>query len=84
MLPATRSQLSLAEERSFLLPSELMKEGGMVTGGKFDHKTNPIDIVKKGQKDWRDDWRRSNSQSSATKETQQGECLLPYLVKEIQ
>jgi hypothetical protein len=22
----------------------------MVTGGKFDHKTNPIDIVKKGQK----------------------------------
>ena len=24
--------------------------GGMVTGGKFDHKTNPIDIVKKGQK----------------------------------
>jgi hypothetical protein len=26
------------------------KEGGMVTGGKFDHKTNPIDIVKKGQK----------------------------------
>jgi len=27
-----------------------LKEGGMVTGGKFDHKTNPIDIVKKGQK----------------------------------
>lgn len=26
------------------------KDGGMVTGGKFDHKTNPIDIVKKGQK----------------------------------
>ena len=26
------------------------EEGGMVTGGKFDHKTNPIDIVKKGQK----------------------------------
>ena len=50
MLPATRSRLSLAEDRSFLLPSELMKEGGMVTGGKFDHKTNPIDIVKKGQK----------------------------------
>ena len=50
MLPATRSRLSLAEDRAFLLPSELMKEGGMVTGGKFDHKTNPIDIVKKGQK----------------------------------
>ena len=27
-----------------------LKEGGMVTGGKFDHKTNPIDIIKKGQK----------------------------------
>lgn len=26
------------------------KDGGMITGGKFDHKTNPIDIVKKGQK----------------------------------
>lgn len=26
------------------------EKGGMVTGGKFDHKTNPIDIVKKGQK----------------------------------
>jgi len=27
-----------------------MKEGGMVTGGKFSHKTNPIDIVQKGKK----------------------------------
>jgi hypothetical protein len=27
-----------------------LEQGGMVTGGKFDHKTNPIDIVKKGQK----------------------------------
>lgn len=26
------------------------KKGGMITGGKFDHKTNPIDIVKKGRK----------------------------------
>lgn len=26
------------------------EQGGMVTGGKFDHKTNPIDIIKKGQK----------------------------------
>lgn len=38
----------LAEE--YLNPSLMAKEGGMVTGGKFDHKTNPIDIVKKGQK----------------------------------
>jgi hypothetical protein len=28
----------------------IFEEGGMVTGGKFDHKANPIDIVKKGQK----------------------------------
>jgi hypothetical protein len=27
-----------------------MENGGMVTGGKFDHNTNPIDIVKKGKK----------------------------------
>ena len=27
-----------------------MENGGMVTGGKFDHSTNPIDIVKKGKK----------------------------------
>jgi len=26
------------------------ENGGMVTGGKFDHKANPIDIVKKGKK----------------------------------
>jgi hypothetical protein len=26
------------------------EDGGMITGGKFDHKTNPIDIVKKGRK----------------------------------
>ncbi len=26
------------------------KDGGMVTGGKFDHKTNPIDIVRQGKK----------------------------------
>ena len=28
----------------------IAKNGGMVTGGKFDHSTNPIDIVKKGKK----------------------------------
>jgi hypothetical protein len=32
------------------LPVEDMKTGGMITGGKFDHKTNPIDIVQKGTK----------------------------------
>jgi hypothetical protein len=74
----------LDEELYDRTKSSILKEGGMVTGGKFDHKTNPIDIVQKGPQDWRDDWRRSNSQSIATKETQQGECLLPYLVKEIQ
>jgi len=26
------------------------KDGGMMTGGKFDHKTNPIDIVRQGKK----------------------------------
>ena len=26
------------------------KNGGMMTGGKFNHKTNPIDIVQKGKK----------------------------------
>ena len=26
------------------------KDGGMMTGGKFSHKTNPIDIVQKGKK----------------------------------
>jgi hypothetical protein len=31
-------------------PSDILKEGGMVTGGKFDHKTNPIDIVQQGRK----------------------------------
>ncbi len=28
----------------------IAEDGGMITGGKFDHKTNPIDIVKKGRK----------------------------------
>jgi hypothetical protein len=27
-----------------------MREGGMVTGGKFDHNTNPIDIIQQGRK----------------------------------
>jgi hypothetical protein len=37
------------ENKRFLLPSQ-MKQGGMVTGGKFDHKTNPIDIIQQGRK----------------------------------
>jgi hypothetical protein len=27
-----------------------LENGGMITGGKFDHKTNPIDIVQRGEK----------------------------------
>jgi hypothetical protein len=42
-------QDQLDEDQVPLFPLKL-KQGGMVTGGKFDHKTNPIDIVKKGQK----------------------------------
>lgn len=59
LLAANRSKVAniLAPEedefnlgsRLFQLPSQL-KEGGMVTGGKFDHKTNPIDIVQQGRK----------------------------------
>jgi hypothetical protein len=45
---APEEEFSLTE-RMFRLPSE-MKEGGMVTGGKFDHKTNPIDIIQQGRK----------------------------------
>lgn len=52
-LPPSKSILSLPEyseeERRFKLPSEL-KDGGMMTGGKFSHKTNPIDILQKGKK----------------------------------
>jgi len=59
LLAASRSKVAniLAPEedefnlgsRLFQLPSQL-KDGGMITGGKFDHKTNPIDIVQKGRK----------------------------------
>lgn len=38
--------LKLAEERARLA----FEDGGMMTGGKFSHKTNPIDIVQKGTK----------------------------------
>ena len=30
--------------------TSFLKDGGMMTGGKFSHKTNPIDIVQKGKK----------------------------------
>jgi hypothetical protein len=32
------------------LARESFEKGGMVTGGKFSHETNPIDIVQKGKK----------------------------------
>lgn len=38
--------LKLADERARLA----FQDGGMMTGGKFSHKTNPIDIVQKGTK----------------------------------
>jgi hypothetical protein len=28
----------------------MAEEGGMITEGKFDHKTNPIDIIRSGKK----------------------------------
>lgn len=45
-------------QRAFQLPMfeqisdkvEFLQDGGMMTGGKFSHKTNPIDIVQKGKK----------------------------------
>ena len=40
----------LDEELMGRTKSSYLKEGGMVTGGKFDHKTNPIDIVQQGRK----------------------------------
>jgi hypothetical protein len=32
------------------LPEMEMEDGGMITEGKFDHKTNPIDIIRSGKK----------------------------------
>ena len=31
-------------------PRAIFEDGGMMTGGKFSHKANPIDIVQKGKK----------------------------------
>ena len=41
----TPEQLRAAQRNLFI-----GKNGGMMTGGKFDHKTNPIDIVQAGKK----------------------------------
>lgn len=37
-----------AEE--YMIPDNIAADGAMITGGKFSHKTNPIDIVRKGEK----------------------------------
>ena len=50
LITQSKSKIAIEDPyRGFMLPSE-MKEGGMITGGKFDHKTNPIDIVRQGKK----------------------------------
>jgi hypothetical protein len=46
---------SMAKEAELLKRAQEMsrfafEDGGMMTGGKFSHKTNPIDIVRKGEK----------------------------------
>jgi hypothetical protein len=41
---------ALLAEKDFMMEPIRLQEGGMVTGGKFDHKTNPIDIVQQGRK----------------------------------
>jgi len=39
-----------AIDQMFIDRTSYLKDGGMMTGGKFSHKTNPIDIVQKGKK----------------------------------
>ena len=41
---------ALLAEKDFMMEPIRLQEGGMVTGGKFDHKTNPIDIIHAGRK----------------------------------
>jgi hypothetical protein len=41
---------SLLAEEDFMMEPIRLQEGGMITGGKFDHKTNPIDIIHAGRK----------------------------------
>lgn len=57
-LQSELEDLQLDEERGIIdeigdyMPTKrgFMEDGGMVTGGKFDHKTNPIDIIRQGKK----------------------------------
>jgi hypothetical protein len=44
------NKLSLQKKIKVMMEPIRLQEGGMVTGGKFDHKTNPIDIVQQGRK----------------------------------
>jgi hypothetical protein len=39
-----------AYSQAMYFEDDKFKEGGMMTGGKFSHETNPIDIVQKGKK----------------------------------
>jgi hypothetical protein len=41
---------ALISEEDFMMEPIRLQEGGMITGGKFDHKTNPIDIIHAGRK----------------------------------
>lgn len=43
-------ELKKQQRPMFANDTQTAKDGAMVTGGKFSHKTNPIDIVQKGKK----------------------------------
>lgn len=43
-------ELKKQQRPMFANNTQTAKDGAMVTGGKFSHKTNPIDIVQKGKK----------------------------------
>jgi hypothetical protein len=40
----------VGEIRQRIGPCSILKDGGKVTKGAFNHKTNPIDIVQAGKK----------------------------------
>jgi hypothetical protein len=44
-----KRQKSILAEEDFMTQPNL-QEGGMITEGEFDHKTNPIDIIRAGKK----------------------------------
>ena len=48
--PAFEELMTPEQRRAAQRNLFISKNGGMITGGKFDHKTNPIDIVQKGKK----------------------------------